>query len=124
VCLPWFQGSFCAAFASFIAGRPDIVKRMLVAYLQGARYVNRRNAKWTPELLAIAAKYSGLPITTLVQISGPSWADPSGIISTNSLNRQEQAFITDGLVTKPVAVTDLIDEGPLLQARKALSQKR
>jgi ABC-type nitrate/sulfonate/bicarbonate transport system substrate-binding protein len=121
--MPWFQGSFWTASAQFISAHPDIVKRMLVAYLQGVRDVNRTNGHWTPEILAVLSKYSGLPVATLTQIPGPSYADPSGSISTYSLNRQEQAYINDGLVSKSVIVTDLIDTGPLSQARKAMSHK-
>lgn len=121
--MPWFQSSFWAASAQFISAHPDVVKRMLVAYLEGVRDVDRANGHWTPELLAILAKYSGLPAATLAEIPGPSYADPAGTISQYSMNRQEQAYVTDGLVPKAVPVADLIDEGPLSQARKALSRR-
>jgi len=119
--MPWYQASFLATSTAYLQTHRDVVRRFLVAYLEAARDIARSNGHWTPELLAIAAKYTQIPRDVLLKMSGPEYCDPGGTISAYSLDRQEQYFIEQGLVPKAIAPSSIIDAGPLLEARQALA---
>jgi NitT/TauT family transport system substrate-binding protein len=122
--IPWLQETFLAASGAMIKNHPDIVKRFLVAYLRGARDLLRSNGHWSPALLAILSKYSGIPVADLAQVPGPAYVDPLGAIDNISINRQQEFYLSEHLITKPVAFADMVETRPLFEATRALAARK
>jgi NitT/TauT family transport system substrate-binding protein len=119
--IPWLQETFLAASGAFLKDHPDVATRFLVAYLEGARDVARSNGHWTPQLLATLSKYSGIAVADLQQVPGPAYVDPLGSINNISIDRQQEFYLSEHLIAKPLAFADMVATGPLFAARRALA---
>jgi NitT/TauT family transport system substrate-binding protein len=118
--IPWFQEMFLAASGAFFKDHPDGVRRFLIAYLEGARDVSRTNGRWTPELVSELAKWSEVPSAIITQIPTPAYVGQMGAISIDSIERQEQFYMGEHLVTKHVDPASIVDGAPLRAAREAV----
>jgi ABC-type nitrate/sulfonate/bicarbonate transport system substrate-binding protein len=119
--IPWLQESFLAASAPFLRDHPDVAARFLVAYLEGARDLARSNGRWTPALLAIESKYAQIPVADLAEVAGPAYVDPLGAINNISIDRQQEFYLSQHLIERPIAFADMVDTRPLFAARRALA---
>jgi ABC-type nitrate/sulfonate/bicarbonate transport system substrate-binding protein/glycine/D-amino acid oxidase-like deaminating enzyme len=116
---PNFQSSFLAASAAFASAHPDVLERFVVAYLRACRYIDAAGGKWTPDLIDILVKWSGQNRDVIAAIPGPAYPG-LGEISTDSIQQQEQLWLTLGLLKQPVAPAELIDGAFAAAARKSL----
>src|ERR1700687_5030682 len=57
---PGYQEGFLAASAALLKSRPDVIRRFLIGYINACKVINGAHGKWTPELIGIWAKWSGL----------------------------------------------------------------
>lgn len=119
--IPWLQETFLAASAPFLRDHPDVAARFLVAYLEGARDLARSNGRWTPALLAIESKYAQIPVADLAEVAGPAYVDPLGAINNVSIDRQQEFYLSQHLIDRPIAFADMVDTRPLFAARRALA---
>jgi ABC-type nitrate/sulfonate/bicarbonate transport system substrate-binding protein len=119
--IPWLQETFLAASGPFLKDHSDVVTRFLIAYLKGARDLSRSNGHWTPALLAILSKYAEIPVPQLAQVPGPAYVDPLGAINSISIDRQQEFYLSEHLIAKPIAFADMVDTRPLFAATRALA---
>jgi NitT/TauT family transport system substrate-binding protein len=122
--IPWLQETFLCASAPMLKNHPDVVTRFLIAYLRAARDLSRSNGHWTPALLATLSKHAGIPVADLAQVPGPAYVDPLGTINSISINRQQEYYLSQHLITKPLAFADMVDTRPLFDATRALAMQR
>lgn len=118
---PWLQETYFVASAKYIREHPAVVVSFLKAYLKGASEVTAAHGKWTPELVSVVAKWTGMPVETINKLKGPSYAGQLGEINRLSLEREQDYFANLGLIKTKIDVNTLIDDGPLRQARKELN---
>lgn len=114
--VPWAQDGFFAANSDFLAEHGDAVARFLRAYVHGARDVTEAGPQWTPELLQIAARATGLDPEIVRLSKAPAWVGSLGAIDTGYLERSQQIWADADLVKKPVPVPDMVDRAPLAKA--------
>jgi NitT/TauT family transport system substrate-binding protein len=117
--IPGFQPSYIVVGGSYLKAHRAVAVRFLAAFLKGARDVTSGKGRWTPELIAIAAKWTELPPATLEQLAGPSYVGQLGAIDTGWIERQQSFWVAEGSVAKAVATSDLVDDSLLGEARRA-----
>ena len=118
--VPWYQQEYIGASASFARDHPDIIRRFLRAYVRANDDVLKSNGKWTPELLAEAAKWSQLTPDVLRGLSGPIYPTPHGEIDLDALARMQQFWIGEKLVTAPIDVRKVTNVTLLHDVQRAL----
>ena len=105
---PWYQLEYVGASAKFAREHPELIARFLRAFVRGNDDVLRTNGKWTPPLLAEAAKWSTLPADLLRSFSGPAFPSQHGEVNLDSLGRIQQFWVNEKLVTAPVDVNTVV----------------
>ena len=115
-----FQESDLAANPKFISENRDATKRFLVAVLKGAQAVMAGNGKWTPEMIRTMVKYAKFPEAVIQTIGGPQYAGQLGTIDVKSLERQQEAWMAEGMVKTKTPIQELVDASIVAEARKQL----
>jgi NitT/TauT family transport system substrate-binding protein len=118
--VPWFQDVYLAASPGYDRDHHDAVRRFLIAYLQAARDIDRAGPTWSPKLAAEVAKWSGLPLATIMQVPGPAYTGGLGAVNRSSLDRVQGYWLSQGLIKTTQPLNDLLDLTALNEARKAL----
>lgn len=118
--VPWYQETYLASSEAFLRDRPAAVKSFLSAYLRAVREVSRAKGQWTPELLAVATKWTGMPEGLLRKIGGIPYWDEKATVQVESLARVQRFWAESGLVKKPIDPAKVVDMNPLEQARRAI----
>ena len=121
--IPWYQASFLATSTMFARDHHDALVRFTSAYLKACQYVAKANGKWTPELIDELAKWSDIPRDVIAAIPGPAYPGGLATISLDSIDRTQQLWMRDGLVTKAVPVGAIVDTSVENAARKQLGIK-
>ncbi|MGA2392075.1 MAG: ABC transporter substrate-binding protein [Candidatus Lustribacter sp.] len=117
---PWFQDVYFAVSPSFARDHHDAIRRFLIAYLRAAQDVDRAGPAWTPKMAAEVAKWTQLPLATIMQVPGPAYAGQLGTVNVASLERVQAYWVSQGLVKTAEPLSDLLDLTALEEARKAL----
>lgn len=117
--IPGFQPSYIAAGGAFLKDHRAVVVRFLAAYLKGARDVTDAKGRWTPALIASAAKWTEIPEATLQRLAGPSYAGQMGAIDASWIDRQQRFWVAEGSVPKAAPLSDIVDASLLDEARRA-----
>jgi NitT/TauT family transport system substrate-binding protein len=116
--LPNYQEAFLAANPKFLAEKRDVTKRFLIAYLKGAKDVTAGGGKWTPDMRAAMIKYAKLTDEVLEKIPGPQHAGQMGKIELESIQRQQDIWIAEGMVKVKTPLAELIDTSIIDEIRK------
>jgi NitT/TauT family transport system substrate-binding protein len=89
----------------------DEVKRFTIAYLKGVRdYVEAlKGGQKQAEIIDILVKYTALKDKRLYQRIQWSGMDPNGEIALESLRQQQDWYVKQRVVTKPVDVAKIVD---------------
>jgi NitT/TauT family transport system substrate-binding protein len=118
----------CLLFSEAFAGKSDVAVRFLRAYIKGARDYNRAlkggriagaNAE---DVLAILTKYTSIKDAALLRRSTPPALHPDGRVNIDSLQRDFDFYLSQGLVQGRLTVRDIVDEALLNAAVKSLAQ--
>lgn len=120
--IPHYQTAYLAYGPAFVKNHPDDALRFMRAYLRACRDIAATNGKWTPALIDSEAKWSGLDRNAIAEIPGPAYPS-DGTISPNSMERQEQLWLSLNMMQKKVPVNALIDDSFVTRARKSLGIK-
>lgn len=118
--MPWFQESYLAATAKFLAERRPTARRFLMAVFAANRIITEAGGKWTPELAAITAKYAGLKVEDILKIPGPQHVGQMGRIDRDSLAKLQGIWIDGGMVRTKTPIGDIVDTSVADEARKEL----
>jgi len=116
---PNYQEAYLAASARTLKSRPDVVRRFLTAYVKASKILAGGNGKWTPDVLAIFAKYSGLSPAIVAAIPTPPYTGELGRIHTASLEQVQRFWYQNGLVTSEQTIDTLADPSFITAAQKA-----
>jgi len=116
--LPNYQEAFLAANPKFLAEKRDVTKRFLLAYLKGAKDVTAGGGKWTPDMRAAMKKYAKLTDEVIEKIPGPQHAGQMGKIEIESIQRQQDLWIAEGMVKVKTPLSELIDTTIIDEIRK------
>lgn len=106
--VPWFQETFLAASEDFATSRTDDARKVMTGYLRAVAEINAAQGKWTPELLAVAAKWTGQSPDVLSAMGGLMYWNAEGGVDQVALQRVQQFWLDAKLVTAPVPVPDLV----------------
>lgn len=117
---PWYQLEYIGASAAFARAQPDLMRRFLRAFLRSNADLLKCNGIWTPALLAEASKWSGLSPDVIRGFHGPAFPSLYGEVNLDSLSRIQQFWVNEKLVNAPVDVKNVVDVGPLREARQSL----
>ena len=71
-------------------------------------------------MAAEVAKWTQLPLATIMQVPGPAYAGQLGTVNVASLERVQAYWVSQGLVKTAEPLSDLLDLTALEEARKAL----
>ena len=77
------------------------------------REVNSTNGQWDPWLLDIVSNETQISSDTLTAMGGPTFYDPNGKISLDSLSRIQDFWMQKGTVTNKVDVNAMVDTAPV-----------
>jgi len=116
---PAYQEAYLGASAKLLKARPDVVRRFLIAYVKASKIIADGNGKWTPDVLAIFAKYSQLPPSIVAAIPTPPYTGEYGTIHTGSLEVVQRFWHTFGLVPTEQTIDTLADPTFITAAQKA-----
>ena len=105
---PWYQLEYVGASAKFAKEHPDLIERFLRAFVRGNDDVLKSNGKWTPALLAEAAKWSTIAPDLLRSLQGPPYPSLHGDVNFDSLARIQQFWVNEKLVSAPVDVNSVV----------------
>jgi ABC-type nitrate/sulfonate/bicarbonate transport system substrate-binding protein len=117
---PWYQLEYIGASAKFAKEHPDLITKFLRGYLRGNNDVLKSNGKWTPALLAEAAKWSTLTPDVLRLLQGPAYPSLHGEVNLDALTRMQQFWINEKLVKEAVDVNQVVNLSALRDAQKSL----
>lgn len=117
---PWYQLEYIGASAKFANAHPELIRRILRAYLRANDDILKTNGKWTPALLAEAQKWTHLPVDELERLSGPNYPTEHGEVSLDALVRMQQFWIGEKLVTTPVDVNRIVNVSMLHEEQHSL----
>lgn len=117
---PWYQASYVATSTTFATQHRDVLMRFIVAYTKASQYVGAANGKWTPELIDEVVKWTEMPRDVVAQIPGPGYPGGLAPISTDSVERTQALWLSEGLIAKSAPVSGLIDTSFSDAARKTL----
>ncbi|MGW1887990.1 ABC transporter substrate-binding protein [Streptomyces sp. NPDC001970] len=114
--VPWYQETFLAASEKFAAERPDDARKVLGAYLRAVKEVNASHGSWTPELLALAAKWTKQKQETLNAVGGLMYYTPDGAVDEKGLAKVQDFWSGEKLVPREIPVGELVDTTALSTA--------
>jgi ABC-type nitrate/sulfonate/bicarbonate transport system substrate-binding protein len=115
---PEYQESFLAASAKTLKSRPDVIRRFLIGFVKACKYIADGKNKWTPEEIAIFAKYSKLPTDVIAAIPTPPYTGEFGTIHTAELEKIQRFWHTYGLVNTEQPISALVDTSFITAAQK------
>ena len=107
--VPWFQESFFAASAHYLAGNRAAALGFLEAYLRAAKEIDAAGGKWTPEFLQTVSHWSQIPEDVVATVPGPVYYGQFGTINLQSLSRQEEYWLSIGQVKDKVDPALIVD---------------
>jgi ABC-type nitrate/sulfonate/bicarbonate transport system substrate-binding protein len=116
---PDYQEAYLAASAKVLKARPDVIRRFLIAYVKASKLMADGKGKWTPDVLATFAKYSGLSRDVISAIPTPPYTGELGRIHTESLEQVQRFWHTNGLVNTEQPIDTLADSSFITAAQKA-----
>jgi ABC-type nitrate/sulfonate/bicarbonate transport system substrate-binding protein len=120
------------ASGKFLRERPDVVRRLMVAYMKGTRDIQPPQlgvsdpAKLlTPEHVAIFEKYTGAP-ESVIRNQVPYTFDVDLVIQRDSIMDQQLVHMNNGLLTlpQPIPVERMVDDSFVDYARNTLGRMR
>jgi NitT/TauT family transport system substrate-binding protein len=114
--LPAFQTAYLAISPQFAKDHRDAAIRFVRAYLRACRYIEATNGKWTPDLVDSQVKWSGQTRENIEAIPGPTYPGV-GAINRSSIQRQQDLWLSIGMMQKKVPIEALIDESFAKAAR-------
>jgi NitT/TauT family transport system substrate-binding protein len=117
---PAYQESFLGASAKTLKSRPDVIRRFLIGFVKAGKVIAASNGKWTPELVAIFAKYSKLPADVITAIPTPPYMGEYGQIHVPELEKIQRFWATYGLVPAEQPIDTLVDASFITAAQKAV----
>lgn len=120
---PLYQEAYLGASARFLKAKPDVVRRFLVAYVKASKVLADGKGKWTPDVLATFAKWSGLPAATIQAIPTPPYTGELGNIHLDSLEQVQRFWHNNGLVPTEASMDTLVDPSFIIAAQKAAAAK-
>jgi NitT/TauT family transport system substrate-binding protein len=120
--MPDYQQLYLAASAAFVQTHRDVIVRFLVAYVEGARDIDRARGKWTPALVSTLAKWSEQSEADVLLVPSPAYAGEDGRINLSSVDMQQAFWVSQGLVKAPVAIPAIVDSSMLDAARRQLKR--
>ncbi len=115
---PQYTESFLGVSAATLKARPDVIRRFLIGYINACKYVLSSNGKWTPELVRIFSKWSGLTPDVVAAIPTPPYTGAFGRINTADLEQIQRFWHTMGLVPTEQSIDTLVDTSLIMQAQK------
>ena len=116
---PGYQESYLAASSSILKSHPDAVRRFLIAYIKAGKMISDAHGKWTPELIRVTAKWTGLSPEVVAAIPTPPYTGDAGWINVASLEKVQRFWHTMDLVKTEVPVSSVIDTNLIAAAQKA-----
>jgi NitT/TauT family transport system substrate-binding protein len=120
--LPDFQTAYLAISPVFAKEHHDAALRFVRAYMRACRDIAAAKGKWTPDMIESEAKWSGQNRSVFEAIPGPTYPGV-GKINPDSIRRQQELWLTIGMMKKPVPIAALIDESYARIARASLGMK-
>ena len=116
---PGYQESFLGVSAATLKARPDVIRKFLIGYINASKYVLSSKGKWTPELVRIFSKWSGLPPEVVSAIPSPPYTGAFGRINTADLEQVQRFWHLMGFVPTEQNINTLVDTSLITQAQKA-----
>ncbi len=98
-----------------IKTRPDVARRMMIAYIRGLRVYSdalkddRLQGPGADEVVDIIAKYSVIKDKNLLRSTIPHSVDPNGRVPMDSLRKDWDYYVAEGLVNGKVTVENVVD---------------
>jgi NitT/TauT family transport system substrate-binding protein len=120
---PNYQEAYLGASAKVLKARPDVIRRFLIAYVKASKHIADGKGKWTPDVLATFAKYSGLSPDIITAIPTPPYTGEVGQIHVASLEVVQRFWHTMGLVNAEQPIDTLVDTSFITAAQKAAGVK-
>ena len=92
--------------------RQDAGQRFMVAYLRGTRDVHKEvhePGRTSDAMLDILVKYTAIKDRDLWSRMNLQWTNPDGYNYPSSIERDLKWFVDNGLLERPIRLTDVLD---------------
>jgi len=110
---PGHQGAVVLYAPAFISDRPDVARRFMVAYLQGARLYNDAFFKSDPaakrRVIDILVKNTTLKDPALYNSMPMPGIDPNGALNVESLDADQEWWVSAGYQQRKVNLDEVVD---------------
>jgi NitT/TauT family transport system substrate-binding protein len=125
---PGHQGAIVLYSPLFAANEPDLARRFMVAYLQGARDYNDAFVKNDPEakrqIVSILVKNTTVSDPALYEQMPMPGIDPNGKVNVASLDADQEFWIEAGYQRQKVNLADVVDPSFAAAAVRELGEYR
>jgi NitT/TauT family transport system substrate-binding protein len=121
--IPWFQEAFLIASPAFLEKNRPAATGFLKAFLRACREITAAGPTWTDAEVATMARWAEMPSADVRAIKGPAYCGALGAVNQDSMNRQQDFWVANGMVPTRVDVAGIVDIAPLNDARAALGSK-
>jgi NitT/TauT family transport system substrate-binding protein len=115
---PWYQDAYWAVNGDFLRAHRRTVEGFLVAYLRGVADVAKAHGNWSPDLVAVMTKWSGLPPEVITRLGRVPYFEEYGAINLESMRRTQAFWAALGLIPKPVPIDQIVDGGLIGPAQR------
>lgn len=116
--------------SKFIAERPDVAKRFMIAYVKAIRYYfgalkgGHFAGPNAPSVIAILQQYTALKDASVYAAMIPAGIDPGGYVNTVSMNKDVEFWRGLGLVQQPVTAEQVVDISFVENANRVIGRPR
>lgn len=112
----------------FVRDRPEVAQAFMIAYLRGARDYNDAFMKHDPAkravVVEILTRHTSIKDPVLFESMVPAGINPNGWINVDSMEFDQQWFLDQGTVERPVDLRQLIDHRYVENALQELGEYR
>lgn len=115
---PWYQTSYFTVSEQYLQAHRDAIVHFLFAYLHGAADLEQNHGKLTPPIVAEMAKWTEIPPDVISAMGGLPYFGQKARVDLDALRRVQDLWVEQKLVTSPIAVERIVDQGPLQAALK------
>lgn len=116
--------------STFIARRPEVGRRFMVAYLKGIRYYygglrdGRYGGPNAASVVSILAQYTPVKDPATYAAMVPAGIDPNGYLNVASMNKDLELWRTLGEVKAPIDAQAVVDLSFIAAANRTLGRYR
>jgi len=119
---PWYQAQYLGVSDKFLSNNRAAVEKFLEVYLKAVRQIDSTSGVWTDDLIAKASKLTNTDPEIIKAEGGVPYFDPNGTVSTDSLSKTQDFWVSQNQVKQKVDVSSMVDASVLSDAVQSVGK--